>query len=290
MSSLAKRLDYLEPLVQASTGKLEKSVYGVVDRVDKIDGKLVPHFIRRWKGTIGNMETTDDEPTICLIEKLEPMVIREYPLLGGAIRVARMGFTADLGYECWMRPGLGEAFEQSIRSAREALDLAIPGYGLTALQACRLEGGFIVAGWDCATEADPAPGFERSPYELGLGWLVNLDAADFVGKDALRSQQQSGYRFTLRSFEIADPRALPDGIELYASIDGEDLQIGLVNCSGWSWGLDRMIGNASIESPHADLEEAWISVESEVLKVKLSRGPLMKFEQSRQVPAPIESA
>lgn len=76
MPSLAKRLDYLEPLVQASTGKLEKSVYGVVDRVDKIDGQLVPHFIRRWKGTIGNMEPTDDEPTIFLIEKLEPMILK----------------------------------------------------------------------------------------------------------------------------------------------------------------------------------------------------------------------
>ena len=76
MSSLAKRLDYLEPLVMASTGKLEKSVYGVVDRVDLVDGELIPHFIRRWKGTIGDMTATLEDPTICLIEKLEPMILK----------------------------------------------------------------------------------------------------------------------------------------------------------------------------------------------------------------------
>jgi phage terminase large subunit len=76
LSSLAKRLDYIEPIVLAGSGKLEKSVYGVVDRVDNIDGELVPNFIRRWKGTIGNMEPTDEEPTICLVEKLEPMILK----------------------------------------------------------------------------------------------------------------------------------------------------------------------------------------------------------------------
>lgn len=75
-SAAATRLDRLEPLVMAQQGKLENSVYGVVDRVDKIDGVLVPHFIRKWKGTIGNMEATEEEPTIFLIEKLEPMLLK----------------------------------------------------------------------------------------------------------------------------------------------------------------------------------------------------------------------
>ncbi|MCK5610841.1 phage terminase large subunit [Candidatus Pacearchaeota archaeon] len=71
-SALARRLDALEPLVKARAGKLEKSVYGVVDKV--IDGK--PNIIRRWKGTIGDMEPTDEDPTILLIEKLEPCILK----------------------------------------------------------------------------------------------------------------------------------------------------------------------------------------------------------------------
>jgi len=76
MGTLSKRLDVLEPMVLAQAGMLETSVYGIVDRVDKIDGKLVPHIIRSWRGTIGKMEPTDDEPTILLIEKLEPMILK----------------------------------------------------------------------------------------------------------------------------------------------------------------------------------------------------------------------
>ena len=76
MGALSRRLDILEPQILAQAGMLEHSVYGIVDRVDKIDGVLVPHIIRRWKGTIGNMEPSTEEATILLIEKLEPMILK----------------------------------------------------------------------------------------------------------------------------------------------------------------------------------------------------------------------
>lgn len=72
MLSLSKKLDRLEPIIRAQSGTLEKSVYGVVDKI--VDGR--PHFIRKWKGTIGNMQSTDEEPTIFLAEKLEPMILK----------------------------------------------------------------------------------------------------------------------------------------------------------------------------------------------------------------------
>lgn len=73
MSLLTKRIDKLEPLIMAASGNLEHSVYGVVDRI-KEDG--TPNVIRRWKGTIGNMVETDEEPTMLLIEKLEPAILK----------------------------------------------------------------------------------------------------------------------------------------------------------------------------------------------------------------------
>jgi len=220
------------------------------------------------------------------IENVKPFEVRDYELAGGAMRISRMGFTADLGYECWFEPGLADAFTDSIESARSALDIAIPGYGLSALQACRLEGGFIVAGWDFATEMEPQPGFERSPYELGLGWLVNLEAVDFVGRAALIKQKNSGHRFTLRSFEM-DENSLPDdGADIFAGENNGADKVGVVNCSGWSWGLEKTIGNASIKSEHARRDEAWIEIHGARHKAKLSRGPLVTLERRNQVPAP----
>lgn len=72
MRSLTKRLEELEPLAKAQAGKLEHSVYGIVDKV--VDGE--EHIVRRWKGTIGNMEPTEEEPTILLAEKLEPVILK----------------------------------------------------------------------------------------------------------------------------------------------------------------------------------------------------------------------
>ena len=220
------------------------------------------------------------------IEQMRPFEVRDYELTGVTIRISRMGFTADLGYECWLAPGLVDAFMQCIESARSSIGIELPGYGLSALQACRLEGGFIVAGWDFATELDPKPGFERSPYELGLGWLVNLDAADFVGRDALAEQKKNGHRYTLRSFEIDDNSPPDDGEELYAGVD-DDTLVGSINCSGWSWGMNRTIGNASIESEHAALEHAWLRSGDTRLKLLLSRGPLVTLERRNRVPATV---
>lgn len=80
--SLAKRLDYLEPRILAQAGKLEKTVYGVVSDAERIDGKIVPTFIRKWKGQIGDMHPTDDEPTIWIIEKLEPLILKHRKVKG----------------------------------------------------------------------------------------------------------------------------------------------------------------------------------------------------------------
>lgn len=85
MSVLARRLDRIEPLASVAAGSVQETVYGVVDRVDNIDGALVPHFCRKWKGTIGNMRETDEEPTIYIIEKLEPCILKhkKYKCLWG---------------------------------------------------------------------------------------------------------------------------------------------------------------------------------------------------------------
>ena len=76
MLNLSRRLDRIEPLATAASGEVKETVYGVVDRVDLVDGVKVPHFVRRWKGTIGNMRPTDEEPTIYCIEKLEPAILK----------------------------------------------------------------------------------------------------------------------------------------------------------------------------------------------------------------------
>jgi len=85
MSRIMKDLNKLKVLANAASGNLEPTVYGVIDRVDMVDGELVPNIIRKWEGTVGSMTPTDKEPTVLLVEKLEPFILRvkKYKMLFG---------------------------------------------------------------------------------------------------------------------------------------------------------------------------------------------------------------
>ena len=103
MSRLSKRLGRVELLAKSASGTLEPTVYGVIDKVNKVNGELVPNVIRKWKGTVGDMKPTDEEPTVYLVPKLEPFILehRKYKLLFGGrggmkTRFAQNVFVADV--------------------------------------------------------------------------------------------------------------------------------------------------------------------------------------------------
>jgi len=108
-AALMRRVDTLEPLLKAVSGSLEPTVYGIIDSVDKVDGELVPNIIRRWKGTIGNMVETLEVPTVLLVEKLEPAILKnkKYKCLFGGrggmkTRFAQNAMTSDV-HSCGSR-------------------------------------------------------------------------------------------------------------------------------------------------------------------------------------------
>ena len=216
---------------------------------------------------------------------LAPFEVSEVCKFGIDAKVARVGFTADLGYEVWFDSNSTLAIQDRLEKARETLGLDIPGYGLAALEVCRLEGAFIVAGWDFSTEADPIPGFERSPFEVGLSWLVDLKKNDFVGKKSLVSQQANGTRFVLRQFELDRHLNLADGSPIY-DVSGE-IEIGSINCSAWSWGLQKTIGNISLKEKYQDAVSAVVDILHDSHPLILRRGPFLNPPQRNATPAPL---
>ena len=61
--------------------------------------------------------------------------------------------------------------------------------GLGALEMVRIEAGFIMPGDDFNTaETAIRADRDRSPFELGLGWLVNFEKPYFTGKRALMEE------------------------------------------------------------------------------------------------------
>ena len=218
------------------------------------------------------------------IEQMAPFEARHYAMSDGEALISRTGFTADLGYECWVAPEQIDELTRLIERARSQLSIAIPGYGLAAVQACRLEGGFIVAGWDCATELDPQPGLERSPYELGMGWQVKLDDRDFVGREALLQQKENGCKHLFRYFQADVKRPPDDGARI--TLKDSDEAIGMVTSSAYSPGLKKVIGNATVQADAAELSEACVAIDGQRVAVRLDAKTHVDFERRTRTPAP----
>ena len=108
------------------------------------------------------------------IENLKPFGMTKYPFQGSEVMISRTGFTGDLGYEIWIEPALAEAFWDAMFEAGKLR--GIRAIGSAALDMLRTETGFLQAGVDFVpAEEAIRTGRSRSPFELGLGWLVSFD-------------------------------------------------------------------------------------------------------------------
>ena len=118
---------------------------------------------------------------------------RRSEIAGVEIDVTRTGFTGDLGYELWVPADGAVAVWDAVWEVGQ--DHRIRPIGIRALDVARVEAGLIMmdAEYTGARHAtSTAPEEFYSPFELGLGRLVDLGKEDFVGKRALEQEQGKG--------------------------------------------------------------------------------------------------
>ncbi len=186
-------------------------------------------------------------------------------IAGAAIDVSRTGYTGDLGYELWIPADRAvDVFDALLAAGKP---YGIRPAGMIALDVVRLEAGLILLEVDYtsarhAMNADQA----YSPYEIGLGRLVDLAKGEFVGKRALAAEQRAGGPARrLVGLELTwddivglyDARGLPPTAPavvsrthtpLYDATGGR--QIGRVTSLGWSPILKKPIALASVPPSH----------------------------------------
>jgi aminomethyltransferase len=115
---------------------------------------------------------------------------------GAPITITRTGYTGDLGYELWIAPDNAEKLYDRLMEGGAGYGLQ--PVGLAALDILRVEAGLLLIEVDyTSTLHARIPQQQSSPYEIGLGWAVSLDKADFIGKRALQAEKKQG---TPRSF------------------------------------------------------------------------------------------
>ncbi|MDX1663144.1 MAG: glycine cleavage T C-terminal barrel domain-containing protein, partial [Candidatus Promineifilaceae bacterium] len=123
-------------------------------------------------------------------------------IAGRPVQISRTGYTGDLGYELWMEAADGLAIWDAVTAAGAPYGL-LPA-GLLALDMARLEAGLLLADVDYRPANKALIDAQSStPYELGLGWLVDLDKEDyFVGREALAQAKEGGPRWKVVGLEI----------------------------------------------------------------------------------------
>jgi aminomethyltransferase len=185
---------------------------------------------------------------------------------GIEVWITRTGYTGDLGYEIWVERGDAEAVYDALLHAGG--DYGLLPAGMDALDVSRVEAGFIMNGVDyfsahhCLTERR-----KSSPFELGLGWTVQLKNRDqFVGRDALLREKAAGPKKSFVGLDISWaelekifagyglPPELPrnawrDGKPVYAL---DNRWIGQATSGAWSPTLKKNLALAQIESAHAE--------------------------------------
>ena len=179
------------------------------------------------------------------LEELKPFGIMQTRLDGFEVTVSRTGFTGDLGYELWVDPGNALPLWDAIFSVQERGLYNVRTIGLDALEMVRIEAGFILPGDDFNTaETAVRADHDRSPYELGLGWVVSLDKPYFTGKRALVAEKERPVRRRLVKLSVEGNKPPTDSF-LYDGKNGE--RIGTIKTTTWSPILKANLAMADIE-------------------------------------------
>src|SRR5262249_22085378 len=110
---------------------------------------------------------------------------------GIPVEISRTGYTGDLGYEIWVDAAKAEALWDALMGAGRAYD--ITPTGMLALDVARIEAGLILLDVDYSScRKALIPSQKYAPCEIGLGRLVSLDKAPYVGQAALRREAKDG--------------------------------------------------------------------------------------------------
>ena len=188
------------------------------------------------------------------VEMLKPFDIKHYPFEGVELMVSRTGYTGDLGYEFWIENSRAEALWDQLFAAGE--DYGITPMGGEALDLVRIEAGFLLAAADFlpANEAI-RPDRSRSPFELGLGWLVHLKKPHFNGRRALIEEKRNGSRFNFVRLDIDGNKPAEHSFIL----DKREEIIGIVTSAMWSPSAKANIALASMNAPYGKLGEEYLA-------------------------------
>jgi len=195
--------------------------HGLGMDVEIVDPQSWVHQVQGPKAFDVLAEASDDG----MPESFRYFDAREVAMGGQQVLITRTGWTGELGFEVYTRPGMDhEALWNHVTAAGERhgmLDIGLDGMDIRRIEAAILNNG---------SDIDHT----MSAWAAGLGPFVDLATSDFFGRDALAAMTDRRTRMYGLTCKTSEPL-----IGGPVARNGEE--IGCITAAGWSPYLERGI-------------------------------------------------
>jgi sarcosine oxidase subunit alpha len=161
--------------------------------------------------------------------------LREGEVAGVPVRMMRVGFVGELGYEIHVRAEHAATLWDALMQAGSAS--GIRPFGVEAQRLLRLEKGHIIIGQD-------TDGL-TTPFEAALEWAIKMDKPFFVGQRSLKIIQERPRKHKLVGFNLQPGFAGAVPKECHLVIRDGDIA-GRVTSIAYSESLERYVGMAFV--------------------------------------------
>ncbi|MEG2686411.1 MAG: glycine cleavage system aminomethyltransferase GcvT [Christensenellaceae bacterium] len=182
-------------------------------------------------------------------------------LCGEKVLISRTGYTAEDGFELYCAPESAETLWDALLEA--GAEYGILPCGLGARDTLRLEGAMPLYGHEMNDEV--------LPYEAGIGFFVNLDKEDFIGRLKLAQKKETAQKRV--GLKILDRGIAREGAPVYAG----DKQVGVVTSGTHSPTFQYAIAMARVQKEIPQMVE--VEVRGKRLKAEVVKLPFYKREK-----------
>jgi len=176
------------------------------------------------------------------IEDVEYYGLMKAKINGCDVVISRTGWSTERGYEIYLYDAMKNAEKMWYTcldvGAKHGLKVTAPGHHR------RIEAGILSWGQDLDIEVNP--------YEVGLGWQVDLTKDDFIGKDALAKIKKDGVTHKLAGIRFGGKDVTWYIADFYhVKKDGE--VVGYVTSAWFSKALQQNVGFAYLPVEFSEL-------------------------------------
>ncbi len=185
----------------------------------------------------------------------------------GDFDVYRLGYTGEDGFE------ISVSEKQAAIVWQKLLDHDdVKPIGLAARDSLRLEMGYPLYGHDINATT--------TPVQAGLNWIMGMQTnKGYIGAEHILKEFDEGPSKTRIGFEVIDRGVAREGTEIF---DEAGKQVGVITSGTFSPSLQKAIGMAYIEMPHAAIDNILIAkVRGRDLKIKLQAFPFINAKTKK---------